>query len=321
VPILAELPNWFITAVAICLGLAFGSFLNVVIYRLPRGRSLSRPGSACPACSRPIRAYDNVPVLSWVLLRGRARCCGARISVRYPLVELVGGLLAWAIVERIVLALPGSTPWWLALLSFSAHLALGLGLVAAAFIDLEHMVLPDSITLGGTALGVLSVPLRPDIDLTGSLVGAALGFLMVWLPFDVLYRAVRGQAGMGFGDAKLVMLAGAWFGWPGAVFVLLAGAVQGTLVTIVVFAVRGRIEEPEAVQQERAELQREIEAAEGDEREALERELARDPLGREPEPGLAKARLPFGPFLVLATLEYLLLGDLIVEQYLALVWV
>jgi len=321
VPTLAELPVWFITAVALCLGLAFGSFLNVVIYRLPRGRSLSRPGSACPACSRPIRAYDNVPVLSWVLLRGRARCCGARISVRYPLVELVGGLLGWAIVERIVLALPGSTPWWLALLSFSAHLALGLGLIAAAFIDLEHMVLPDSITLGGAVLGVVSVPLRPDIDLAGSLVGAAVGFLIVWLPFDVLYRAVRGQSGMGFGDAKLVMLAGAWFGWSGAVFVLLAGAVQGTLMAIVLFAVRGQIEEPEAVKQERAELQREIEAAEGAEREALERELARDPLGHEPEPGLGKSRLAFGPFLVLATLEFLLLGDLIVEQYLALVWV
>ncbi len=320
-PTLAELPVWFITAVALCLGLAFGSFLNVVIYRLPRGRSLSRPGSACPACSRPIRAYDNVPVLSWVLLRGRARCCGARISVRYPLVELVGGLLGWAIVERIVLALPGSTPWWLALLSFSAHLALGLGLIAAAFIDLEHMVLPDSITLGGAVLGVVSVPLRPDIDLAGSLVGAAVGFLIVWLPFDVLYRAVRGQSGMGFGDAKLVMLAGAWFGWSGAVFVLLAGAVQGTLMAIVLFAVRGQIEEPEAVKQERAELQREIEAAEGAEREALERELARDPLGHEPEPGLGKSRLAFGPFLVLATLEFLLLGDLIVEQYLALVWV
>ena len=320
-PPLAALPHWFITAVAVCLGLAFGSFLNVVIYRLPRGRSLSRPGSACPACSRPIRPYDNVPVLSWLLLRGRARCCGARISVRYPLVELVGGLLAWAIIKRIVLELPGSTPWWVALLAFSAHLAVGLGLVAAAFIDLEHMVLPDSITLGGTVLGILSVPLRPDVDIGASLVGAAIGFLIVWLPFDVGYRSLRGQSGMGLGDAKLVMLAGAWFGWSGALFVLLAGAVQGTLMAIVLLVVRGRIEEPEAVRQERAELQREIEAAEGAEREALERELERDPLGHEPEPGLGKARLPFGPFLVLAALEYLLLGDLIVEQFLALVWV
>jgi leader peptidase (prepilin peptidase)/N-methyltransferase len=321
VPTLAELPYWFTTAVAICLGLAFGSFLNVVIYRLPRGRSLSRPGSACPACSRPIRAYDNLPVLSWVLLRGRARCCGARISARYPLVELVGGLMAWAILERVVLTLPATTPWWLALLSFAAHLALGLGLIAAAFIDLEHMVLPDSVTLGGTALGILSLPLRADIELADSLIGAVVGFLIVWLPFDVLYRALRGQSGMGFGDAKLVMLAGAWFGWPGAVFALLAGAVQGTVATIVLYAARGRIDEPEAVKQERAELQRELESAEGEEREALERELERDPLGHEPQPGLAKARLPFGPFLVLATLEYLLFGDLIVELYLQLVWV
>ena len=102
---LAEFPYWFIATLAVCLGLAFGSFLNVVIYRLPREQSILRPGSNCPACSAPIRAYDNIPVVSWLLLRGRARCCGARISARYPLIELAGGLLAWAILQRVVLEL------------------------------------------------------------------------------------------------------------------------------------------------------------------------------------------------------------------------
>ena len=320
VPTLAHFPYWFTATLAVCFGLALGSFLNVVIYRLPREKSLWRPGSACPACSTPIRAYDNIPVLSWLLLRGHARCCGARISPRYPLIELVGGLLCWAILQRLVLALPSETEWWRALLVFVMYAAVGLGLVAAAFIDLEHMLLPDPITMGGTALGVLSVLLRPEHTLLDSLLGAGGGFLMVWLPFDLLYRLVRGRSGMGVGDAKLVMLAGAWFGWPGALFALLAGAVQGTVFALGLFFVHGSIEEPAAVKQEREERRREIEAAEGEEREALQQELARDPIGHDPEPGLGKARLAFGPFLVLATLEYLLFGDLVLQEYMKLLW-
>jgi leader peptidase (prepilin peptidase) / N-methyltransferase len=317
---LVDLPKWLVVGPAVALGLVFGSFLNVVIHRLPRDENVAFPGSHCPACGAPIRAYDNIPVLSWLVLRGRARCCGARISLRYPLVELLGGLLAWAIVEMRVFELGGATPWWRALLVFAVYLALGLGLIAAAFIDLETMILPDEITIGGALLGVLSVPLRPEITWTGALVGAAAGFLMVWLPFDFLYSKLRGHPGMGLGDAKLVMLAGAWFGWAGALFTLLAGAVQGTVVALVVFAAAGRIEEPEAVQQERAELMARIEAASGDERRQLEEELAKDPIGHPPESGLGKARLAFGPFLVLATLEFLLFGKLVVQDYLGWLW-
>lgn len=116
---------------------------------------------------------------------------------------------------------------------------------------------------------------------------------------------------MGLGDAKLVMLAGAWFGWPGAVFVLFAGAVQGTLVAIAVFLARGKIDEPRAVQEEREAIMHALENADEDERRAILRELERDPIGHEPEPGLGKARIPFGPFLVLACLEFLLFGDLL----------
>lgn len=319
-PALADLPYWLMAGVAVALGLAFGSFLNVVIYRLPRGESLSHPGSRCPACGAPIRAWQNVPVLGWLLLRGRAGCCGARISPRYPLIELVGGLLAWAILETVVLTLPLETPWWRGLIVFALYLAMGLGLVAAAFIDLEHMILPDEITLGGTALGLLSVPLRADVTWLGALAGAAAGFTMIWLPFDFLYGKLRGHPGMGLGDAKLVMLAGAWLGWPGAVFALLAGAVQGTLVALVILLARGRIDEPEAVVREREALRAEIEAAEGDERARLEAELARDPIGHDPEQGLGKARLAFGPFLALATLEFMLFGRAIVDGYLGLLW-
>jgi len=318
VPTLGDFPYWFLVATAVPLGLAFGSFLNVVIHRLPRRANLAHPPSHCPACGKRIRAWDNVPVFGWLLLLGKARCCGARISPRYPLVEALGGLAGWAVLETRVLTLPPETLWWKALLVFLPYFALVLGLLAAAFIDLEHMILPDEITIGGTLLGLATVPLRMDVDWKTSIIGAVVGFVMIWLPFDVLYRLIRGQPGMGLGDAKLTMLAGAWFGWPGALFALLAGAVQGTIAAVVVFVTQGKIEEPEAVKKEREEILAAIEATEDpEERQALQDELDRDPVGREPGEGLGLSRLPFGPFLVLGTIEYLIFGRALMNEYLA----
>lgn len=300
--------------VGVSFGLAFGSFLNVVIYRLPRGESVAFPASHCPTCGTPIRVIDNLPVLGWLMLRGRARCCKSPISPRYPLVELLGGLLGGALIQVAVLTLPPDTPLWQGLLLFAVELALGLALIAAAFIDLSHMYLPDSLTLSGAALGLLSVPLRPGASFPDSLLGAAVGFLVVWVPFDVLHRLVRGKTGMGLGDAKLVMLAGAWFGWQGALFTLLAGSVQATLAVLTIYLVHGRIDEPEAVKLERAEIERELAAATAEERAEIERELALDPLAGEPEQGFGKARIAFGPFLVLAALELLVFGAFIREE-------
>jgi leader peptidase (prepilin peptidase) / N-methyltransferase len=316
---LSELPSPFVVAVAVALGLLFGSFLNVVIHRLPRGQSVAFPPSTCPACGARIAAYDNLPVLSWLLLRGKARCCGASISVRYPAVELVGGLLAWAIVVFRVESLDPSTPAWAALLEFALYLALGLMLVAAVFIDLEFMLLPDRLTLGGAVLGLVSVPWR-EITLQESLLGAAVGFLVVYLPFYHGYRLLRGQAGMGLGDAKLLALAGAWFGWQGVLFALCAGAVQGTLVAIGVMVARGRIDEPEAVQKEREDLERELAQLSDAERKELEKELEGDILLHPPESGFMSARLPFGPFLALAIVEYMLAREWIVDTFQTLVW-
>jgi leader peptidase (prepilin peptidase) / N-methyltransferase len=313
---LADFPPVFLVVTAVALGLIFGSFLNVVIHRLPRGENIAFPASRCPACGAPIGVRDNVPILSFLLLRGRARCCKARISPRYPLVELIGGLMALAVVRAIVLELPPDTPAWKLPLVFFAYLALGLGLVAAAFIDLEHLYLPDEITLGGTVLGIMSVPIRPEASFSESLIGAVVGFLVIWLPFVALYQKLRGRPGMGLGDAKLVMLAGAWFGWFGAIFALLAGAVQATAVTLAVLATRGKLEEPEAVKEERRALHAALESAEGAEREALEREIAEDPLAAEPEPGLAGARLAFGPFIVLAIVELMLFGGFLRSEIL-----
>jgi leader peptidase (prepilin peptidase)/N-methyltransferase len=230
------------------------------------------------------------------------------------LVELLGGLLGGALIQVAVLTLPLDTPLWQGGLLFAAELALGLGLIAAAFIDLSHMYLPDEITLGGAVLGVLSVPLRPGATFQESLIGAGVGFLIVWLPFDLLHRLLRGKPGMGLGDAKLTLLAGAWFGWQGAVFTLLGGAIQATLTVIALYFVHGRIDEPEAVKLERAELERELAQATPEERALIEAELDGDPLADEPEEGFGKARIAFGPFLVLATLELLVFGGFIREE-------
>jgi leader peptidase (prepilin peptidase)/N-methyltransferase len=312
--LLGEFPPTFMRVVALVFGLLWGSFLNVVIYRVPRGLSVVHPPSTCPGCSKLIKPYDNVPVLSWLFLRGKARCCGVRISPRYPLVELMGGLLSLAVVEVFVRGLPYTTLWYRALAVFLSYFALSLALVAAAFIDAEHMFLPDTITIGGTILGVMTATLR-GTTLRESITGAVVGFVMVWLPFIVLYARLRGRDGMGLGDAKLTMLAGAWLGWPGAFCVLMGGAVQGSLAAIVIYLTVGKIEEPEAVRLEREELKK---AAAAGDTEAAEI-LAEDPLGEEPAEGLAQARLPFGPFLILTILEILFFGEPLLRLYRGLV--
>ena len=302
-----DLPPWFLRVLAVAFGLIWGSFLNVVIHRVPRGMSLVRPGSTCPACGKPIRAWHNIPLFGYLFLRGKASCCGARVSPRYPLVEAIGGVLALAILESVVFRLGPTLTLERGLAIFVADLALVLALTAAAFIDLEHMYLPDAITLGGTILGVATSSFR-GLTFLESLLGAAAGFGIVWIPFVVLYSKIRGKVGMGMGDAKLLALAGAWFGWGGALIVLGAGAIQGTIATLGVLLFRGKIEEPEAVKREREEIQKELEAMSPEDRAAAEKELAEDPLSEEAGEGVGQARIAFGPFLILATIECLLLG-------------
>ena len=299
---LDELSPVFVIIVAVILGLCFGSFLNVVIYRLPREMNLAKPPSTCPGCGKLIRAYDNLPVFGWLFLGGKARCCKAPISVRYPLVELLGGLLAWGVVETKLLPNHDLTVGMGALV-FALYFSLCLGLLAAAMIDLDFMILPDSITLSGLALGLLTSPFRDEVTPISSALFSLLGFAGIWLPFIWGYQKLRGVPGMGLGDAKLLALAGAWFGGVGILFTLFAGAIQGTAAAIVVVLAKGKIDEPEAVKKERDELLQAIDEAEGAEREELLAILRDDPVGTEPGDGLLSARIPFGPFLVLALIE------------------
>jgi leader peptidase (prepilin peptidase)/N-methyltransferase len=304
------LPPAVLRVFAFAWGAMWASFVNVVVHRVPREMSVVRPGSHCPACGKPIGALDNVPIVSWLVLRGRARCCGARISPRYVVVEAIGGLLALALYEVLVRPLPGDTSLLHAGSVFLAHFALAMALLAAAFIDAEHMFIPDAITYGGTAFGLLTPALHGQGWLDG-VIGAAAGFFGVWLPFVVGYKLLRGRAGMGLGDAKLAMLAGAWFGWRGLAFTVFGGALQATLVALVVYLVRGKLEEPESVVRDREEIQRA--AAEGD--EEAKKLLDEDPLATAPQEGFMAARLPFGPFMCLATIEWMLMGEWLLDRF------
>jgi leader peptidase (prepilin peptidase)/N-methyltransferase len=293
----ADVPRWMVRLFAVLFGLCWGSFLNVVIWRMPREESVAHPPSHC-ACGKPIAPRDNIPIVSWLLLRGRARCCGAAISIRYPLVEAIGGVLTLAVIERMVLAQPLDAPILPLLARAIADCTIVYGLVAAAFIDLDHMYLPDEITLGGAVFALLSTPLRPELDWRDALLGLMIGFFGIYLPFIVGWRVLRGKQGMGLGDAKLMALVGAWMGWRAVVFTLFAGSMQGTLAAIVTMLRHGKIEEPASVLAER-----EAAASAG---EPLDPE--EDPVALPPSGGFGGARIAFGPFLILGALEFLFFG-------------
>jgi leader peptidase (prepilin peptidase) / N-methyltransferase len=222
----------------------FGSFLNVCIYRLPRELSVVSPRSFCPSCSAPIVFYDNIPVLSWIVLRGRCRSCRARISPRYALVELLTGIL----FAFSYLASP--SPAGAIKLSALSFLLIGL-----IFTDAETKLLPDLLTKPGIALGLifsLLVPLRdfavPAIanwrlsSLVNSLAGALLGSAFIF-GIALLYEAVRGVEGMGRGDVKLMALIGAFLGTRQVLVVLTLGALSGSVfgLLLILFVWRKRV--------------------------------------------------------------------------------
>ena len=203
---------------AFIVGAVVGSFLNVVIHRVPRRLSIVRPGSACPACSKPIAWYDNLPILSWIVLRGKCRSCRAPISFRYPLVEAAGAALG-----AFGVAIYGVTPVAVEVVVF-AWLSLAL-----ALIDLEHQILPDVMTYPAIVFGLVFSwfgGLTFFIDsVAGALVGAALPTSVI-----LLYRWLRGVDGMGWGDVKYLAAIGAVVGLQGCLLVLVVAAILGAVV-------------------------------------------------------------------------------------------
>jgi leader peptidase (prepilin peptidase)/N-methyltransferase len=214
------------TLIAFLFGAVVGSFLNVCIYRLPRGESVVTPRSHCPGCGTLIRAWDNVPLVSFLILRGRCRDCGRPISSRYPLVEGLTGLLFALTAARF-----GMTPLAVSLLLLVS------ALVVVAFVDLDHQVIPNVITLPGIPLGLLAglaVGGPPILDrILGALTGA--GFLYLVLLYGSSWY---GQDAMGEGDLNLMALIGAFLGWRAVILTLLVGCLSGSLVGLTLIALR-----------------------------------------------------------------------------------
>jgi len=246
-----ELPLWLLITGAGLLGLVIGSFLNVVIHRLPlmmerdwksqcremlelpEGKepaqpvNLITPRSRCPGCGHPIGAAENIPLLSFLWQRGRCKHCGTRISFRYPVVEALTALLTIIVVWHFGLgwqALTGAVLTW--------------GLIALAFIDLDHHLLPDDITLPFLWLGLVLGLFGVFADLPSAVIGAAAGYLALWSVYH-LFRLFTGKEGMGYGDFKLLALLGAWMGWQQLPAIILLSSLVGAIVGLSLIALRG----------------------------------------------------------------------------------
>jgi leader peptidase (prepilin peptidase)/N-methyltransferase len=228
-------------ALAALFGLLIGSFLNVCIYRFPRDLSVVRPRSFCPECEKTIAWFDNIPLLSFLLLKGRCRHCGKSISARYPAVEALTAVLFFSFVAALGLTLPA--------LKFCLLSALLLGMI---FADLEELILPDEFTLGGIAAGLALSWVVPIADgtasilfaiaglphnthamsLTDSVLGAAIPSGFLWLTGE-LYQKIRHKEGLGFGDVKMVAAIGAFLGLHNTLLTLIAGSLLGSVVGLI----------------------------------------------------------------------------------------
>ena len=249
--LLSEMPG-LLYGIPLLLGLSVGSFLNVVIHRLPRmlearwrldcaeilGKpadaaeteplSLWYPPSRCPHCGHRLAIWENIPVLSYLWLRGRCSACRKPISPRYPLIELLTGLVSVLVVWRFGLSWEGA-----------AALLFSWSLIALAGIDLETQLLPDALTLPLLWLGLLLSLLGWFTDAQSAILGAAFGYLSLWSVFQ-LFRLATGKEGMGYGDFKLFALFGAWLGWTHLPQILLLSAVSGALIGLLLIALRGQ---------------------------------------------------------------------------------
>jgi leader peptidase (prepilin peptidase)/N-methyltransferase len=232
------LPNAFLLAGVTMLGAVIGSFLNVVIHRVPREESIAFPASHCPSCGTAIRPYDNIPVVSWAVLRGRCRSCKTAISARYPAVELLtAALFALTYVHAgLTLALP-------------FDLAFVAAIVALVFIDAEHMILPNVITYPGAALALLARAVVPNlygvaslgggqtqlrpwlVSLAGAVLGALVGGGFLWL-VGWAWERWRGVEAMGLGDVKMMLMVGAYLGWPLTLLTIFVGVLTGSFAGV-----------------------------------------------------------------------------------------
>ncbi len=302
---------------AFMFGAAWGSFINVLVYRLPRRLSLVRPSSFCPSCETPIRAFDNVPVFGWLWLCGRCRACKCRIPVRYPLVELATALattlLAWHVFDgRLEAVVGGHAVLSTLLVPYVFLFFYVVALIALFLVDLASTELPLEITLPGILLGLIyayAVPetgllfdLVPNVSLFDAVLGAGVGGGVI-VAIIMGYFFLTGKVGMGGGDIWMMAMVGAFVGWQGLFFIFFASSVQGLLFAVgaVLFGAKQQVEGDGGVfrNHEVAEL----EASMG---------LAED--GQEAgAPAFRKLALPFGPFIALSAFEYIFFGDFLLS--------
>lgn len=227
---------------AFLLGAVVGSFLNVCICRMPHDESVVSPPSHCPTCDYRIRWYDNIPILSYLLLQGKCRSCGAPISIQYPLVEFLNGLLSLALFCKFFpmrLMVEGMPAQFLltGAFYFSVLFVFCSALVVVTFIDLEHQIIPDSITLPGIVLGFVVSFFIPQLGWLNSLIGIVAGggslLLIAWL-----YEVVAKKEGMGGGDVKLLAMMGAFLGWKPILFIIFVSSLLGSVIGITLMLIR-----------------------------------------------------------------------------------
>jgi leader peptidase (prepilin peptidase) / N-methyltransferase len=287
----------WLAAFLFVLGLLVGSFLNVVIARVPAGESIVRPGSRCPRCSHALAWFENIPLLSWLVLGARCRACRAPISARYPAVELLTGCLFLAC-------------WWRFGLTWSLLRGLLLVgfLVPLTFIDLEHWLLPFELTLSGLAAGILSASPLGASALRDAALGAAAGFLLFWA-LEVLVRWVLRKEGLGAGDKWLVALLGGFLGWQPLFGLVLLSNVQGAVVGSALLLFRGRAgPAPAPVTPAPTSLPDAAVVADVVPSALV---VPGTDVHEEDDWRPGPSHLPFGPWLALAGLELLILGPVL----------
>jgi leader peptidase (prepilin peptidase) / N-methyltransferase len=298
-------------AFAGALGLLWGSFANVCIYRWPpteehpKGRSVVRPGSHCSACKAPIRWYDNVPLASWLWLRGRCRACKAPFSARYLIVEALTGLLFalawWAATAHVPVEVRGvfhAEPFDVRLIRFAIYAAFSLVMVVITFIDLDHKLILNKVTVPSIVAFYGLGLLLPGHSWVGGLVGIAVGYGVPWAIGEAYYR-MTGREGLGLGDGMLLALVGALLGWKGVLASLFGGSMIGSVIGVAALAVarrRGARADGEVApdttptDQQQHDHEDEVDDEEG---------------GGDDSPSIMRAELPFGPFLAMAAVFYL----------------
>jgi leader peptidase (prepilin peptidase)/N-methyltransferase len=268
-----------VTIYVFVVGACVGSFLNVVIARVPAGRSVVTPPSSCPRCSSRIAWYDNIPLVSWVVLRAKCRRCGLPISARYPLVELLTAVVVVAVWLRY-------GPQW----ATAGYAVFAAALIALAWIDLDTWLLPHQITWPLLAVGMLSPLWNAGSGWPDALIGAAAGF-GVLAAIALFGEKVLKRETMGWGDVWLLAGIGAWLGWRGLLPVLMLASVQGAVGGILLLLLHKRPPAPSAAANPAAATANDDDWV--------------------PPPHA----VPFGPFLALGALEFLLLGDWLIEAW------